>query len=101
VAGSAVRSIACAGLLATGLSLGGAGAGIAVADTGDSTGGGAEGASVTSKFDSGSDGASDATKPDPPTSTPGSGRDDVDAKSPDEDNKKDGIPTGTRNSKAR
>jgi hypothetical protein len=84
-----------------GLLLGGAGAGIAVADTGDSTGGGAEGASVTSKFDSGSDGASDATKPDPPTSTPGSGRDDGDVKSPDEDNKKDGIPTGTRNSKAR
>jgi hypothetical protein len=95
VAGSAVRLIACAGLLATGLLMGGAGAGIAVADTGDSTGEGAEGASVTSKVDSGSDGASDAAKPDPPTSTVGSGREDVDVKSPDE-NKKDGFSTGAR-----
>ncbi|MDT5244771.1 MAG: hypothetical protein QOD36_2147 [Mycobacterium sp.] len=94
--GSAVRLIACAGLLASGLLMGGAGAGIAVADTGDSTGEGAEGASVTSKVDSGSDGAGNATKPDPPTSTVGSGRDDVDVKSPDEDKKKDGFPTGIR-----
>jgi hypothetical protein len=100
VAGSAVRSIACAGLLTTGLLMAGAGTGIAVADPGDSTGGGAEGASVTSEIDSGSDSASDATKPDPPTSTVGSGRDDVDVKSPDEDNKKDGIPTGTRKFKS-
>ena len=96
MAGSAVRSIACAGLLTTGLLMGGVGGGIAVADTGDSAGEGAEGASVTSKVDSGSHGASDATKPDPPTSTVGSGREDVDVKSRDEDIQKDGIPTGTR-----
>jgi hypothetical protein len=76
--------------------MGGLGGGIAVADTGDSTGEGAEGASVTSKVDGGSDGASDAPKPDPPTSTVGSGREDVDVKSPDEDKKKDGFPTGAR-----
>jgi hypothetical protein len=74
--------------------------GIAVADTGDSTGGGTEGgtesASVTSKVEGGSDGASDATKPDPPTSTVGSGRDDIDVKSADEDNKKNGFPTGSK-----
>ena len=52
--------------------------------------------SVTSKFDSASDGASDATQGRPPTSTVGSGRDDVDVKSSDEDNQNDGIPTGTR-----
>jgi hypothetical protein len=95
VAGSDMRSIACAGLLATGLLMGGAGAGIAVADTGDSAGGGPEGASVTSKVDSGSDGASEATKPDPPTSTVGSGRDDVDVQPADEDEKSNGSPVGT------
>jgi hypothetical protein len=61
----------------------------AIADTGDSAGGGAEAASVTSNVDGGSDGASDAPKPDPPTSTVGSGRDDVDVKSADEDEKAD------------
>jgi hypothetical protein len=74
----------------------GASAGIAVADTGDSTGGGTENTSVTSKVVAGSDGASDATKPDPPTSTVGSGRDDIDVKSGDEDNKKNGFPTGSK-----
>jgi hypothetical protein len=93
VADSAMRLIACAGLLATGLLMGCAAAPIAIADTGDSAGGGPEGASVTSKVDGDSDGASDATKPDPPTSTFGSGRDDVDVTPADEDNKKNGIPT--------
>jgi hypothetical protein len=78
----------------------GACAGIAVADTGDSTGGGTEGgtenASVTSKVEGDSDGTSDATKPDPPTSTVGSGRDDIDVKSAGEDNKKNGFPTGSK-----
>jgi hypothetical protein len=74
----------------------GACAGIAVADTGDSTDGGTENASVTSKVDGGSDGAGDATKPDPPTSTVGSGRDDIDVKSGEEDNKKNGFPTGSK-----
>jgi hypothetical protein len=59
-------------------------------------GGGTEGASVTSKVESSSDGAGDATKPDPPTSTVGSGRDDIDVKSGDEDNKKNGFPTGSK-----
>jgi hypothetical protein len=57
---------------------------------------GAEGASVTSQVDSGSDGASGATKPDPPAGTVGSGRDDVDVTAPDEDNGKNGIPTGMK-----
>jgi hypothetical protein len=91
-----MRSIACAGVLTTGLLVGGPCAGIAVADTGDGSGAGAEGASVTSKVEGGSDGASDAAKPDPPTSTVGSGRDDVDVKSPDQDKKKNGFSTGTR-----
>jgi hypothetical protein len=67
-------------------------AGIAVADTG----GGTEGASVTSKVEGGLGGARDATKPDPPTSTVGSGRDDIDVKSGDDDNKKNGFPTGSK-----
>jgi len=96
VAGSALRSIACAGLLTTGLLTAGACAGIAVADTGDSTDGGTESASVTSKVEGGSSGASDATKPDPPSSTVGSGRDDIDVKSGDEENKKNGFPTGSK-----
>jgi hypothetical protein len=74
----------------------GASAGIAVADTGDTTGGGTEGASVTSKVEGGSDAESDATKPDPPTSTVGSGRDDIDVKSAHEDNKKNGFPTASK-----
>jgi hypothetical protein len=100
VADSAMRLIACAGLLATGLLMGCAGTGIAIADTGDSAVGGTEGASVTSKIDGGSDSASDAPKPDPPTSTVGSGRDDVGVKSADEENKdedkkKDDFPAGS------
>jgi hypothetical protein len=93
VADSAIRLIACAGLLATGVLMGCAGAPIAGADTGDSAGGGPEDASVTSKVDGGSEGMSDVTKPDPPTSTLGSGRDHVDVKPTDEDNKKNGSPT--------
>ena len=95
-----MQGIACAGLLTTGLLMGGAGAGIAAADTGDSAGGGPDGASVTSKVDSavdgGSDGASDATKPDPPTSTFGSGRADVEVRPAEEDKKKNDSPVGTR-----
>jgi len=102
VARSALRLIACAGLLIAGLLMGTASAGIAVADTGDSTGdstgGGTDGTSVTSKVEEGSKGAKDATKPDPPTSTVGSGRDDIDVKSTDEDNKKNGLPSGSKKS---
>jgi hypothetical protein len=54
---------------------------------------------VTSNVDGGSDGASDAPKPDPPTSTVGSGRDDVDVKSADEDKKKNDFPAGSNKSK--
>ncbi|MDT5207681.1 MAG: hypothetical protein QOF67_96 [Mycobacterium sp.] len=86
---------ASAGLLTTGLLVAGASAGTVVADTGDSAGG-TEGASVTSKVDGGSEGESGATKPDPPTSTVGSGRDDADVKSADEDNEKNGFPTDSK-----
>ena len=44
---SAIRLIACAGALATGLLLAGAGAGMSVADPGDPTSGGSEGATAT------------------------------------------------------
>lgn len=74
----------------------GAGAGIAGADAGESTDGGTDAASVTSKVEGGSDRATDATKPDRPTSTVGSGRDDIGVKSADEDNKKNGFPTGSK-----
>jgi hypothetical protein len=98
VTGRAMRDIVCAGLLTTGLLI--AGAGIAVADTGDTVSEGTEGtevASVTSNVDSGSDRESDAKKPDPPTSTFGSGRDDVDVKSTEKENKKkNDSPVGTR-----
>ena len=96
MAGSALRLIACAGLLTTGLLMVGAGAGIAVAEPGDPPDGGSEGTSVTSKVDADSDSASDATKPAPPTSTVGSGRDDIDVKSGAEDNKKNGSPPGSK-----
>jgi hypothetical protein len=98
VAGSALRLIACAGLLTAGVLMGAASAGIAVADADDPTHGGTEGTSVTSKVEGGSDGARNATKHDPPTSTVGSGRDDIDVKSAVEDNKKNGLPTGSKKS---
>ena len=79
-----MRLIACAGLLTTGLLMGGAGAGIARADTGDSAGPSPEVGSVPSKADSGSggsNGATGATNLHPTTSTVGNGREDVDVKS--------------------
>jgi hypothetical protein len=91
VAGSAMRLIACAGLLTAGLLMGGAGVGIAIADTGDSAGPSPEAASVPSKADSGSGGsygATGATNLEPPTSTVGHGRDGVDVKSTNEEKKK-------------
>jgi hypothetical protein len=51
---------------------------------------------VTSKVEGGSDNASEATKPDPPTSTVGSGREDIDVKSGVDDNKKNGSSTGSK-----
>lgn len=98
MAGSALRLTACAGLLTTGLLMAAARAGIAVADTGDSTGGGTERASVTSKVEGGSGRESGATKPDHPTSTVGSGRDDIDVKSAVEDNSKNGNSTDSKKS---
>ena len=95
VAHSAVRFIACAGMLATGLLMGGAGTGIAFADTGDTAGAEPETASLTSTGDSGSDGATGATTPDPPTSIVGNGREDVDVKSTQEERKKNGSPAAT------
>jgi len=81
VAASAMRLGACAGALAIGLLLGGAGAGVAMADPEDSTSAGSEGTAATGNVDASPDGgAGDSeTKPDkePPTSTFGSGREDT------------------------
>jgi hypothetical protein len=76
---SAIRHIACAGALATGLLLSGAGAGMSMADPGDPTSAGSEGAAATGNADAntaGGSGGSEA-KPDkePPAATFGSGRD--------------------------
>jgi hypothetical protein len=81
-----MRIIAGAGVLTTGLLMGGAG--IAAGDPADATGAEPETASVTSTADGGSEGATSASHPDPPTSTVGNGRDDVDVKSADEEKKK-------------
>jgi hypothetical protein len=97
VSASAMRLIACAGALATGLLLAGAGAGIAVADPDGSTGTGTEGASAAGNVDAGSDGSggTDAQPDgDPPTSTFGSGRDDTAAKPSDEEEKTPEAGTG-------
>jgi hypothetical protein len=94
-----MRLIACAGLLTTGLLMGGAGAGIAMADTGDSAGPSPEAASVPSKADSGSggsNGATGATNLVPPTSTVGNGREDVDVKSTNKEKKKNDNPVGLK-----
>jgi hypothetical protein len=87
MARSAMRFIACAGLLATGLLM----SGVAAADTGDAAADGPESASVTSNVDSGSDsggGATGASNPDPPKSTIGNGREDIDVKPTQEEKKK-------------
>jgi hypothetical protein len=89
VARSAMRIIAGAGVLTTGLLMGGAG--IASADTGDAAGPEPEPASVTSAADGGSDGATGASNPDPPTSTVGNGRDDVDVRSTHEERNESSI----------
>lgn len=86
MARSAMRFIACAGMLTTGLLMGG----VASADTGDAAAAGPETASVTSNSDSGSDsggGATSASNPDPPKSTVGNGREDVDVKSKEDEKK--------------
>jgi hypothetical protein len=86
VARTAMCVIAGAGVLTAGFLMGGAG--IASADPGDATGAEPETASVTSTADGGSEGATGASDPDPPASTVGNGREDVDVKSTDEEKKK-------------
>ena len=86
---SAIRLIACAGALATGLLLAGAGAGVSVADPGDPTSGGNEGATAAGT-DANPDGGSAGSEAKPdnerPATTFGSGRDDNDVKpSPKDD----------------
>lgn len=84
MARSAMRFIASAGVLATGLVM----SGVASADPADAVGAGPEAASVTSNADSGSDGGgggAGASNPDPPKSTVGNGREDVDVKSTPEE----------------
>jgi hypothetical protein len=86
MARSAMRFIACAGVLATGLLM----SGVASADTPDAAADGPESASLTSNADSGSDGgggATGASNSDPPKSTIGNGRDDVDVKPTQEEKK--------------
>jgi hypothetical protein len=84
VAASALRLIACAGALATGLLLGGIGTGIAIADPDESTAAGVDGASAEGSVDANPAGGSGGgeSKPDnePPTSTVGNGREDIDRK---------------------
>ena len=93
---SAIRLIACAGALATGLLLAGAGAGVSVADPGDPTSGGNEGATAAGT-DANPDGGSAGSeaKPDnePPATTFGSGRDDNDVKPSPKDEEKKPEPT--------
>ena len=96
VAVSALRSMACAGALATAVLLSGAGAGIAFADPDDSPS--ADGASAPGDPDggtvggaaAGSDGGGESTQEkEPPPSTVGSGREEIDEKPPaDEEEKK-------------
>ncbi len=97
VARSALRFIACAGVLTTGLLMSGVSAAIAFADTGEATGAGPESSALTSKSDNNdsSAGATGASNPDPPSSTVGNGRDDVGVQSAQEDKKKNGAPTAT------
>jgi hypothetical protein len=96
MAGSAMRLVACAGLLTAGLLMAGAGVGVAVADTGDSAGPSRAPAPATSKPGGGSKGANGATNPGSPTSTIGNGRQDVDIKSTNEQKKTNDNPIGPK-----
>jgi len=93
----AMRLFACAGVLSTGLLMSG---GIAFADTGDPADAAPDAVAVTSKSDdnnSGS-GAPGASNPEPPTSTVGNGRDNVDIKASEDDKKNNGAPPATKKS---
>jgi hypothetical protein len=96
MAGSAMRLIACAGLLTAGLLMAGAGVSVAVADTGDSAGPSRAAASATSKLGGGSKGANGATNRGSPTSTIGNGRQGVDIKSTNEQKKTNDNPIGPK-----
>ncbi len=82
---SALRSIACAGALATAVLLSGAGAGIAIAEPDESSSAGVDGASAPTSADDDSGGAEGGgetkSENEPPTSTVGNGRE-VDDKNP-------------------
>jgi len=82
---SALRSIACAGALATAVLLSGAGAGIAIAEPDESNSAGVDGASAPTSADDNSGGAEGGgetkSENEPPTSTVGNGRE-VDEKNP-------------------
>jgi hypothetical protein len=83
VAHSAIRFMAFAGVLATSLLFGGVGAATARADGEDAAGAAPETAAVTSKSDDNNSdsGTGPASNPEPPTSTFGNGREDVDVQS--------------------
>lgn len=95
MATSALRSIACAGALATALLLSGAGAGIAIAEPDDSGSSGVDGASepgTLAESSGGGGGTEGGGEPkqenEPPQSTVGNGRDDTDQKSAVEEEEK-------------
>jgi hypothetical protein len=91
VATSALRSIACAGVLATAVLLSGAGAGIAIADPDDSNSVDGASAPTNSDENAGGGGATGGeSKPDnePPSSTLGNGREDDEKDPAVEDEKK-------------
>jgi hypothetical protein len=90
-----MRLFACAGVLSTGLLMSG---GISVADSGDAAGSTPDAASVTSKSDDNNSGAgtTGASNPEPPSSTVGNGRGDVDVKTGDGDKKNNGAGSATK-----
>jgi len=90
-----MRLFACAGVLSTGLLMGG---GIAYADTGDAAADTPDAATVTSKSDDNNSdvGATGASNPESPSSTFGNGRQDVDVKAEEDDKKNGGLPSSTK-----
>jgi hypothetical protein len=90
-----MRLFACAGVLSTGLLMGG---GIAFADTGDAAGDAPDAATVTSKSDDNNSdtGGAGASNPEPPSSTVGNGRQDVDVKTTQDDKNNNGLPSSTK-----
>jgi hypothetical protein len=90
-----MRLFACAGVLSTGLLMG---AGIAFADTGDAAGDAPDAATVTSKSDDNNSdtGGAGASNPEPPSSTVGNGRQDVDVTSTQNDKNNNGLPSSTK-----